>query len=150
MSSLIRRNSNRDVMSVSEAMNRLFDEAFVMPFGALGRGTFGPNVDVIENENDIVVKAEMPGLKPEDIDVRVEGDVLTLSAETKTESEKTEGKYHLHERSQSSFSRTLQLPVNVQSDKATASFENGVLTLTLPKHEAAKPKKIAIQANGHK
>lgn len=148
MSSLIRRNQNRDMMSVNEAMNHLFDQAFV-PFN--GRA-FGPNVDVIEHEDKVVVKAEMPGFTPDEIDVRVEGNVLTLRGENKKESEKQEGQYHLRERQQSNFVRTLQLPSHVAAEKANADFENGILTLTLPKHEAAMPKRITIQprSNGKK
>jgi HSP20 family protein len=130
-------------------MNRLFDEAFVMPRG----GSFGniPSVDVIENENEIVVKAELPGFKPDDVDIRVEGNVLTIRGEFKQENDNgKEGQYHVKERRSGTFTRSFTLPTNVDTSKANAEFENGVLYLTLPKLEEAKPKKISITAkNGN-
>ncbi len=145
MSSLMRWNPNRRMMSMAEAMERLFDEAFVI-HGDSGMGMTGPNVDVAENDDNIVVKADMPGFKPENVDIRVEGNMLSLRGEYNEENEKKEGQYHVRERRQGTFQRTIPLPSDVDANKAKAEFDNGVLTLTLPKHESAKPKRINITA----
>lgn len=139
MSSLIRWTPGRAVSTLSDMVDRMFDEMFPAM-----RSTFGPNVDVIENDDNFVVKAELPGFKPEEVDVRFENGYLTMSGKTGGESERDEGRYHVRERRMSSFSRTIGLPGSVNADKATAEFENGVLTLTLPKNEAARPKHITI------
>jgi HSP20 family protein len=150
MSSLTRWNPARDVLSMTEAMNRLFDEAFIMPHGGFAQNAT-PSVDVVENDNEILVKAELPGIKPEDVDIRVEGNLLSLRGEYKEEHENKEGEYHVKELRQGSFARTIPLPTTVNVNNADAQFENGVLTLRLPKHEEAKPKKINIKAgNGSK
>jgi HSP20 family protein len=148
MSSLIRWNPIRDAVSMSDMMDRLFNDAFL---DRRGNGfPVSPDMDVIENDDNIVVKAELPGFKSENVDVRVEGNLLTIRGEYHEESEKKEGQYHLKERRQSSFSRSIPLPVGVNADKAKAEFENGVLTLTLPKHEDAKPRRITIMAKNGK
>jgi HSP20 family protein len=140
MSNLIRRNPTRDLMSMHDAMNRLFDEAFLFP----REGMESPSIDVIENDDNITVKAELPGFKPEEIDVRVEGNVLTLRAEHNEEQTKGEGQYHVREIRRSSFTRSISLPSQVKTDQANADFENGILNLTLPKSEEQKPKRISI------
>ncbi|HVO44170.1 MAG TPA: Hsp20/alpha crystallin family protein [Aggregatilineales bacterium] len=144
MSSLIRWTPRRDLMSMSDAMDRLFDSAFVMPFGENFR-TLVPSIDLVENAENYVVKAELPGFKPEDIDVHIEGNALVLRGKY-DESKEEKGEYHVRERRQGNFERMLTLPTAVNSEKATAEFDQGVLTLTLPKHEAVMPKKIAIKA----
>ncbi|MCC7450385.1 MAG: Hsp20/alpha crystallin family protein [Anaerolineae bacterium] len=154
MSNLTRWTPMRDLVSMSEAMNRLFDEAFIMPRDG-GMSMTSPKVDVVENADNIIVKAEMPGFDPNNVDCRVEGNMLMLRGEYKQENEKQEGQYHMRERRQGSFARSIPLPTEVDADKANAEFENGVLTLTLPKNEAAKPKRISINAksvsnNGNK
>jgi HSP20 family protein len=148
MSNVTRWNPTRDLMSFNDAINRLFDEAFVMPRG----GTMAaPNVDVVEKGDHIEVKAELPGWKPENIDIRVEGDLLTIRGEFKTENEKQEeGKYHMREIRQGSFARSVQLPSWVNTEKSEAIFDNGVLTLSLPKNEAHMPKKINVLAKNNK
>jgi len=143
MSNLVRWNPVRDLVSMSEAMDRLFDDAFVFPRTG-GFRNVQPSLDLIENDNNFVVKAELPGFSPENVDIRVEGNVLTLRGEFKDESEKQEAEYHVRERRQSSFARSVTLPVPINADKASAEFDNGVLTLTLPKDEAALPKKINV------
>jgi HSP20 family protein len=127
---------------MSDMVDRLFSDAF---FDRRGGGfAVSPDMDVIENDDNIVVKAELPGFKSENVDVRIEGDMLAIRGEYHEESEKKEGQYHLKERRQSSFSRSIPLPVGVDADKAKAEFENGVLTLTLPKSEDAKPRRITV------
>jgi HSP20 family protein len=150
MSSLMRSNPNRRVMSMAEAIDRLFDDAFVMS-GNGGFGAAGPKVDVTENDDNIVVKADLPGFNPDNVDIRVEGNLLTLHGEYSEEKEEQkEGQYHVRERRQGTFHRTIPLPTDVDADKAKAQFDNGVLNLTLPKHENAKPKRINITAKSSK
>ncbi len=143
MSNLTRYNPMRDMMSMNRMMDRFFNEAF-SPMHDGGWGS--PNVDVIENNDNIIVKAELPGFKPQDVDVRVEGNMLVMRGEGTEETEKKEGQYHLHERRQSSFVRSIPLPTGVDANKANAEFENGILTLTLPKNEEEKPKRISVKA----
>ncbi len=144
MSNLMRYNPVRDWLSMNTMLDKFFNDAY-FPTREGGFGT--PNVDVIENNDNIVVKAELPGFKPEDIDVRVEGNTLLMQGEGTEETEEKEGQYHLHERRQASFARAIPLPTGVNTDKANAEFENGILTLTLPKSEEAKPKQISIKAH---
>lgn len=149
MSNLIRWNPFRDMVSMSDAMNRLFDEAWVMPRNG-GFRFGGPALDMVENADNIVVTAELPGFTPETIDIQLEGNVLSLRGEVKEETEKEEGQYHVKERRQNSFARSVQLPTNVVADKAKAEFKDGVLTLTLPKDEVSRAKKIAVSAKSGK
>jgi len=100
---------------------------------------------VAETKNDIVVKAEMPGLDPKDIDISLSDGLLTIKGEKKQEREEKEENYHLVERSYGSFARSVRLPGEIQSDKISASYKNGVLKVTLPKSEAAKKKEIKIK-----
>ena len=104
-----------------------------------------PNLDVVETNDEIIVKAALPGLKADDVQITVTGDTLTLRGEFKQETENGDATYHLRERRTGSFERTISLPVDVQTEKAKADFENGVLIVTLPKSEAVKPKTISIK-----
>ena len=103
-------------------------------------------VDVYQQDANIIVKAPLPGVKPEDIDISVVGDTLTIRGEMKQEREVKEEDYVRRERRFGAFSRTVSLPTPVNTSKANATFENGVLTLTLPVAEEAKPKQIKIKA----
>jgi HSP20 family protein len=104
-------------------------------------------IDVYQTEDSIVIEAALPGIKPEDINISVIGDTLTLRGEVQTESESEEGRrYRLRERRYRAFSRSLTLPTMVDSDKASAEFENGMLLLTIPKAEESKPKQITVTA----
>ena len=104
-----------------------------------------PSLDVAETKNDIVVKVEIPGIDPKEIDISLANDVLTIKGEKKQEREKKEENYHVVERSYGSFTRSLRLPGEVQSDKITASYKNGILKATFPKSEEAKKKEIKIK-----
>jgi HSP20 family protein len=148
MAELVRWNPARDAVSLREAMDRLFEESFLRPdlFGGGESPASALPLDMYETESDVVVKASVPGVKPEDIQVTVTGDLLTIKGEFKTE-EKTEKRNFLRqERRYGSFCRQLGLPSGVDSGKAEASFENGILTLTLPKVEAVKPKTVRVVA----
>ena len=148
MANLVRWDPVRDMVSLREAMDRLFEESFVRPRTWLAptEGVAALALDVFESDDDVTVKASIPGLKPEDIDISITGDVLTIKGETTEEKEEKQGNYHLRERRYGAFQRSTSLPTLVNADKAAAEFENGVLTLTLPKVEEVKPKSIQIKA----
>jgi len=136
----------RDMVTLRDAMDRLFAESFVRPGSAFPMfGMEGPAVDMYQNKDEIVVKAAIPGIKPEDIDISVAGDLLTIKGETKEEEKIEEGSYIRKERRYGQFVRELSLPTQVNADKAKAEFEHGVLTLRLPKAEAVKPKSITVK-----
>jgi HSP20 family protein len=143
-------------VSPFEEMERWFEEAFHRPFFApswmprFKLPDFGftyPTVDIFEDGNDVVVKAEMPGMKKEDIEVNIADDVITISGEKKSEEKVEKKDYHRVERSFGSFTRTLHLPVETQSENAKASFKDGILEVRIPKTEAAlqKTKKITVE-----
>ena len=148
MADIVRWEPFKDMMSLREAMNRLFEDSFIRPSAwplPFEGETVGLPVDVIEGKDNVVVKASVPGLKPEDIDVSITGDTLTIKGETKSEEKVEQGSYIRQERRYGKFERSLQLPSLVVADKADAKFEHGVLTLTLPKAEEAKPKTIKVK-----
>jgi HSP20 family protein len=104
-----------------------------------------PSLDVAETKNEVVVKAEVPGMDPKDLDISLSDGILTIKGEKKREKEEKEEDYHLIERSYGSFVRSVQLPAKVRSDKIQASYKNGVLSITLPKAEEAKKKEVKIK-----
>lgn len=144
MSNLIRWEPAREMMSLREAMDRLFDDAFTHPLGLANSGSL-PSMDVYETNDEVVVKAALPGIKPEDVQISVTGDVLSMHGEYRQEEEKKDTSYHLREMRKGVVDRSIRLPVDVQTDKAKADFENGILTITLPKADKVKPKTINIQ-----
>jgi HSP20 family protein len=148
---IVRWEPFRDLVSLQERMNRLFEESFR---GARGSGeedaslsSWAPAVDIYEHDGSIVLKAELPGVSPKDVDVRVENNVLTLRGERKFENDVKKESYHRVERSYGSFLRSFTLPNVVDTDRIKAEYKDGVLRLTLPKKEEAKPKQISIQAS---
>jgi len=146
MADIMRWDPFAEMASLRETMDRLFDEVRPWRYSAgNGSGTYFP-VDVLDTNEDVIVKASLPGVKPEDIDISVTGQVLTLKGETKEEREEKEGSYFRRERRYGTFVRQLQLPTEVDPNKAEAVFEHGVLRLTLPKAEAVKPKTIKVHA----
>lgn len=147
MTNLVRWDPFRDMVTLREAMDRLFEESFVRPRRGLApsEGVATLALDLFETDDDVTVRASIPGVKPEDIDISITGDVLTIKGETSEEKEEEAGNYHMRERRYGAFQRSLSLPTLVKADKAQAAFENGVLTLTLPKIEEAKPKTIQIK-----
>jgi HSP20 family protein len=137
----------REMVSLRDAMNTLLQESFVRPTGLLGDGAGAAAplpLDISENENEFIVKASLPGVKPEDVQITAYGDTLTIRGEIKAEEEKKDENYHLRERRYGQFVRTVTLSTPISADKAQAQFENGVLTLRLPKAEEAKPKQIKV------
>jgi len=126
-------------------MNTLLQESFVRPSGlSAPNGHAALPLDVSETEDAFVVRASLPGIKPEDVQITVHGDTLTIRGESKAEEEKKGEHWHLRERRSGSFQRSVSLATPVNSDQAQARYEHGVLTLTLPKSEAAKPRQIKI------
>lgn len=146
MSNLTRWDPVREMMTLRNAMDHLFDSAFVGPNLALSASNLGVAVDVIENTNEYVVKAELPGVKPDDLDITYNNNVLTIKGEFKEEKDVEENRYHVHERRSGAFTRSFSLPSNVRADAIQASFDQGLLILTLPKAEEAKPKRISVKA----
>ena len=145
MSNLIRFEPMREMITLREAMDRLFNDAFTPSLGTAG-GWQAPAVDLYQTDNEVVVKAALPGLKADDVQISITGDMLSLKGEYKQEEEKKEKAYHLREQRYGAFERNFTLPTAVVSDKAKAEFENGVLTITLPKAEEVKPKMITVKA----
>jgi len=146
MANIVRWEPFNEMISLRDAIDRLFEESFIQPRWAtpLREGMGQLALDVIENPNEFVVKASVPGLKPEDLDITVVGDTLTIKGQTKAEMKQEKENYLLQERRYGAFQRSITLPASVQADKAHADFENGVLTLTLPKVEEVKPKQIKV------
>ncbi|MGC1718492.1 MAG: Hsp20/alpha crystallin family protein [Isosphaeraceae bacterium] len=134
----------REMVSLRDAMNSLLQESFVRPVGLMGNGAALLPLDIAETEDEFVVKASLPGVRPEDVHITAHGDTLTIRGEMKAEEEKKGEHYHLRELRQGHFQRTVTLSTPISADKAQAQFENGVLTLKLPKAEEAKPKEIKI------
>jgi HSP20 family protein len=124
----------------------LFRDAFSSQLGEteLSTRSWAPPVDIYETEDAIVLKAELPGVDPKDVEVRVEDNTLYLKGERKFEKEVKEQNYHRVERSYGSFARSFSLPNSISTDKVKAEFKDGLLTLTMPKREEAKPKTIKI------
>jgi HSP20 family protein len=147
MADIIRWEPFRELTSLREAMDQLFEGAFVSPSRILP-GWAGGEValDMYHTDKDVIVKASLPGVKPDEVKVSITGDVLTIEGEHKEEKEVKEADYFRKERRYGAFSRSVVIPVPVKSEKAEAEFEDGVLTLTLPKTEEVKPKQIQVKA----
>ena len=145
---IVRFEPFRDLTSLQERMNRLFSESYrSQQTGdddwALG-GTWAPAVDIYEQDNNIVLKAELPGVDPKDVDIRLENNTLTLRGERKFDDEVKKENYHRVERAYGAFTRSFTLPTVVDQGSIKAEFKDGVLRVTLPKREEAKPKQIHI------
>jgi HSP20 family protein len=136
----------RDFERMRRDMDRLWESFFERGVRrADEENEWLPSLDIAETKNEIVVKAEVPGLDPKDIDISLSDGLLTIKGEKKQEREEKEENYHLVERSYGAFTRSIGLPKEVQSDKISASYKNGVLKVTLPKSEEAKKKEIKIK-----
>ena len=155
-----------EALSLREAMSRLFEQAVLQPGSAGGQGRqglgFAPALDVSENTDEYTVKANLPGVKPEDVNIELERGVLTISGEIKDEAEQRgvrqgedgqqrqsqQGTHHIRERHYGRYFRSITLPTDVDATKTEATFEHGVLMLRIPKAEATKPRRIQIKAGG--
>ncbi len=147
MSNLIRWEPAREMMTLREAMDRLFDDALTQPLRLSGNGNAWsvPAIDMYQTDNEVVVKASIPGVKAEEVQINVTGEILTIKGEVRQKEETKEKAYHIREQRWGMFERSVALPTEVIADKARAEFENGVVTITLPKAEEAKPKTITIK-----
>jgi HSP20 family protein len=146
---IIKYDPFREMRSLQDEVNRLFASSFSRgDDNELARGAWSPQVDIFENQNEIVLEAELPGMKAEDVNISIENNVLTLHGERKFEKKAEGDNFHRVERSYGSFTRSFTLPPTVSSENANAEFENGVLRLKLAKREEAKPRRIEIKANG--
>lgn len=147
---IVRWDPFRDMVSLRQAMDRLMEDSFVRPSRALrlmGEEAF-PAIDVYQKPEELVVKASLPGLKPEEVDITISGDTLTITGETKADEEVKREDYIYQEHRYGAFTRSLALPPDLRTDKAEASFDNGVLTLTIPRAEEVKPKTVKVTTKG--
>ena len=144
MMDLIRWNPLREALSLQEQMNHLFGGSLLRSDDA-GQGLWNPAVDVFEDEDKLVVKAELPGIDKKDISVDLQNGMLTLRGERRHESEDKDGRnFYRREMSYGSFARSFRLPQEVEADRVKAEYVNGVLTIEVPKPEARKPKQIKV------
>ena len=137
----------RDLSAIQERMNQIFEDALARSRGreeGLRTGMWTPAVDIYENNDSVVVKAELPGVERDQISVEVKDGILTLRGERKFEKEVKEESYHRIDGSYGNFQRSFSLPVSVEPDKVTARFKDGVLEVILPKKEQARPKQIQV------
>src|SRR5881397_1346210 len=144
MTVLTRWDPFREFSTLQDRMNRLFQQSYGDREEALTTSTFAPAVDVYEDEHQVTLKIEVPGIDEKDIDVRVENNTLTVQGERKIEKEEKEENYRRVERQYGSFTRTFTLPPTVDSEKVSANYDKGVLKITLPKKAEAKPKQIKV------
>jgi HSP20 family protein len=148
---LIRWEPARELATIQNEMNRLFGTFFNDPAGAgtaTGVRRWIPAMDLVENDNDFVLRADLPGLTESDVNIELEDNVLTISGERKSEHEDRRQGFYRVERASGSFSRSLTLPEGIDPEKINASFSNGVLEVTVPKPEQRKPRKVTISAAG--
>ena len=135
-----------NLTDIQEEMNRLFDTS-LRRHGLLENGGFAPPLDLTVDKDSVHVQVDLPGLTKDDVNVTLQDNYLTIRGEKKHEAEKKEANYFFRERVQGTFSRTLELPVAVDASKIDARFKDGVLHVTLPKTEEAKPKQIEVKVN---
>jgi len=145
MADLVRWNPFEEMTSLRDAMNQLVTESFVRPHSAAG--TSQPAIDLYETENEYVVKVAMPGLKPDNFEITAQQNVLTIQGRTQDEEKQEGARYHVQEQHFGEFLRTIRFPSQVDPDKIQASLSNGILTVRVPKAEAAKPKRISVKAS---
>jgi HSP20 family protein len=146
---IVRWEPYRNLVSSQKDFDRFFRDAF-SPFfreGDLSTRTWAPPVDIYEDSNNLVLKADLPGVDPKDVEIKVENGTLYLSGERKFEKEVKEENYHRVERSYGAFSRSFSLPNSIDSDKVVAEYKDGQLILTMPKREESKPKTIKVNVS---
>ena len=145
---LIKRRRNPSELGLRSEVDNLFDRFFSdWPMGpGMLRGEYWPAMDFGEEGNKLIVKAELPGLRAEDVEIDVSGDTLTIAGEKKTDKQEEQENLFHRERRYGSFRRTVQLPSNIDADNVEAEFHDGVLTVTLPKDEKSMPKRIPVKS----
>jgi HSP20 family protein len=149
MTIIRRANPFDELFTLRRAVDRLFDDDVFRPrtWRAVTLGA-QPELDVTTTPDDLVVMASLPGWRPEDVEITLTGSTLTISGEMKEEARREDESWILNEIRRASFSRTLELPEGLLGDRATASYEHGILTLNIPKAEEVKPKQIRITVTG--
>lgn len=145
---LTRWDPFQEMLNLRRTVDRLFDN--VNPDREWQPATWGLALDVVENKDDFIVKASVPGINPDDLDISYADDTLTIKGEIKSDNEVKENQYHLRERRFGSFARSITLPTKIKGDAIEASYQNGVINLRLPKAEEVKPKRIAIKVGDNK
>jgi HSP20 family protein len=147
---LIRWEPVRELNTIQSEMNRLFNTFFDSPTGSNGNALrrWVPAMDLVETEDDFVLRADLPGLAENDVNIELEDNVLTVSGERNTERQERNQGYYRVERASGHFSRSLTLPDGIDPDAIRANFENGVLEVRIPKPEQRKPRKVTISAGG--
>jgi HSP20 family protein len=148
MSPLNRWEGHRGASHPQDHFGRFFNELFERAGQDSNLTSWAPAVDIFENELGLVVKADLPDVDPKDLDIRVENNILTIRGERKFEKKSTEGNYLRVERSYGSFARSFSLANTVNAEAIKADYQNGVLTLSVPKREEAKPKQIKVTVGG--
>ncbi len=145
---LIAYDPFRELRSLQDEVNRVFSTSFNRGGGESGmmRGAWNPSVDIFENKDQIVLEAELPGLSPDDVNISIENNVLTIHGERRFEKKDEGDNFHRVERSYGSFTRSFTLPPTVSSENVEANFDNGILRLQLAKREEAKPRRVEIKA----
>ncbi|MBM3311775.1 MAG: Hsp20/alpha crystallin family protein [Candidatus Aminicenantes bacterium] len=143
---IIRWDPFRDVVTLRERMNRMFEDVFSRRTDdkELTPSSWAPAVDIYETENELVLSAEIPGLNEKDVEIKVEDNTLTLKGERRFEKETKEENYHRIERSYGSFYRAFTLPNSIDPEKIQAEHENGVLRISMPKRQELKPRTVKI------
>ncbi len=147
MRTITRWEPFRGVNTLQDQFNRLFNDVFDRKAGESSLTAWAPAVDIYETEHELVVKADLLEVDPKDLDIRVENNILTIRGERKFEKKVNEDNYLRVERAYGSFARSFTLANTVNSDAIKADYQNGVLTLTIPKREEAKPKQIKVNVN---
>jgi HSP20 family protein len=148
---LVRWDPTRELDSLQGEMNRLFSTFFDTPKGGNGNGgarRWIPPMDLVETQDHFVLKADLPGMSEQDVNIELENSVLTIAGERKAEHEEQHEGYYRLERATGTFSRALTLPEGIDPDAVTAAFDNGVLTVRIPKPEQAKPRRVRIGVGG--
>ncbi len=147
MRTITRWEPFRGVNTLQDQFNRLFNDVFDRKGEESSLTAWAPAVDIYETEHELVVKADLPEVDPKDLDIRVENNILTIRGERKFEKKVNDDNYLRVERAYGSFARSFTLANTVNSDAIKADYQNGVLTLTIPKREEAKPKQIKVNVN---
>lgn len=146
MSNIIRWDPFREMYALSKAMDRMLDTYGTQNWDE--PQSYSLALDMVETKDEFTVKASLPGVKSDDLEITCNNNVLTIKAEIKSEEESKDRNYHLRERRYGMFCRSVALPETVSADQIKADYENGVLTLHLPKAEEEKPRRIPVQTSG--
>jgi HSP20 family protein len=150
MSNLNRWDPFQDMLSLREAMNQLLADSFVQPSAVRGAQSFVPAIDLSETEDGFLVEAQVPGLKPEDLEITCENNVLTIKGQIQQQAEDRKRHYHRVERRFGTFERSVGLPSSVKTEAIQATLNGGILRLEIPKAENVKPRRINVNVGESK